>query len=421
MATPYPWLVHSHGKNYRFQTFSTITDPNETYLIRFPHWNRKKFWVSSHDGWSLFSGTLHRQFFLWNVETLKKISLPPLNNFKGSIEYCTLTSSPSDPDCLILLSLTSFPLILCLRLGDEQWTEFNYENEVTKCLKESGELDDRVERYNPLRIFSCNGKLYAQTYTSRLLLIEELKPDRGIVLKSLRRTFPRDPLCGVNFRRFLVEFEGKIYWILFGFGMIEDNEEVVAVDVYRLDLLSETNWEKVEHVLDLVFFVHEQCSFCCRAIEPEIYGNRIFFSSNKILCSYNIGDRTLSAASQPLRNIESPYSSFWLMPDQSRIAQEVNGREISNVVVEKLGCSEEEEREYYGHGYLPDDVADQIFESFSFVDYLHMRASCRLFRSIIRSLPDVLKKALIPSLSPLLIFFEKDGVCSLVDSRHGDN
>ncbi|XWS11222.1 hypothetical protein CRYUN_Cryun38cG0065500 [Craigia yunnanensis] len=47
-----------------------------------------------------------------------------------------------------------------------------------------------------------------------------------------------------------------------------------------------------------------------------------------------------------------------------------------------------------------------------------MRVTSRLFQSI--PLPVDWKKKLISSISPLLIFFEKEGVCSLVDPRYGD-
>ncbi|WRX28705.1 hypothetical protein QQP08_021192 [Theobroma cacao] len=78
-------------------------------------------------------------FFLWNPTTLQKIRLPLLK-FEGSIHHCTFSSSPSDPNCMILLSAKDVPLIIFLQLGDEQWTEINYEEEMEKCLKESREL-----------------------------------------------------------------------------------------------------------------------------------------------------------------------------------------------------------------------------------------------------------------------------------------
>ncbi|KAK6230244.1 hypothetical protein QUC31_001762 [Theobroma cacao] len=89
----------------------------------------------------------------------------------------------------------------------------------------------------------------------------------------------------------------------------------------------------------------------------------------------------------------------------------------SNVVVEKRG---NEGRKYND---LPLDIAAEIAGRLTLGDYLHLRTACTVFRSVSPPV-DWKKKALegleLPPLSPWLIFFEKDGVCSLVDPRHGD-
>ncbi|KAK6269636.1 hypothetical protein POUND7_006741 [Theobroma cacao] len=88
----------------------------------------------------------------------------------------------------------------------------------------------------------------------------------------------------------------------------------------------------------------------------------------------------------------------------------------SNVVVEKRG---NEGRKYND---LPLDIAAEIAGRLTLVDYLHLRTTCTMFRSV--SPPVDWKKALegleLPPLFPWLIFFEKDGVCSLVDPRDGN-
>ncbi|KAK8651780.1 hypothetical protein V6N13_141364 [Hibiscus sabdariffa] len=421
MAAPYAWLVHSHGENNGNHTFSSITSPEESHFRRFPHSRHEKFWVSCNDGWSLSSDADHRHFFLWNIVQQKKITLPPLmNNFRGYISHCTLTSPPTKPDCTILLSATDTPLIFCLHLGDvvlncdrglgdRQWIEINYTDEVIK------RLNNNLEIITPLRVFSCNGGLYAQTRFSRLLLIEKLDPSYGrLVLKSLRLSFPGAPdIFEPEVRGFLAEFQGKIYWILFRFGVVKEDEEVIDVDVHGLDL-SKMVWKRIEHAPDLVFFVHETSSFCCRAIEPEIHGNRIYFSSNKILCSYHIGDKTLSAKSLHLPEIMSPYSSFWIMPDQSirdesREEKIKGASEISNVAVKK---SEEEETK--DGSYLPFDIAEKVADFVDdFVDFLHLRASHSVFRSI--PIPRHLNKTTPSLYSPWLIL-QRDCVWSMIDT-----
>ncbi|XVF03811.1 hypothetical protein REPUB_Repub05bG0025100 [Reevesia pubescens] len=415
--TPYPLLVYSHGEDC--MSFCNVTDPNEIHLRRIPKLQGKDFWASCH-GWSLFSDKDRLQIFLWNPISMEKIRLPSLN-FKGSIEHCTFSSSPSDdPNCMILLSASRLPLIIFLQLGNHQWTELDYDKEFDKCLKVSGELvqpHDDDDNY-PLQIISCNGNLYARTFRhSWLFLIEKLKP-HGIVIRSLGFRFLRCLQCIIHYKWCLVEFQWKIYRIMIGLRRIDD-KEVVSVGIYRLDP-SEMVFHKVEDVPYLVFFVHNYGSFCCQAIEPEIHGNRIYFPLNSSLYSYNIGDRILSV-SRPLSHIESPYYSFWIMPDQrsvkmeeqAKIAQEkcskkqVKLRE-SNVVLEKGGHSEKLEEKNLCD--LPLDIVAQIVGRIILVDYLHLRSTCRMYRSISplidwnKALNDL---EIDPSLSPWLIFFEK--------------
>ncbi|WRX28483.1 hypothetical protein QQP08_020970 [Theobroma cacao] len=330
--SPFPWLVYSHGENYEYQTFCTVTNPNKTRLSRIPGLQ------------VFFPDTCGHHFFLWNPMTLQKRRLPSLN-FKGTIHYCTFSSSPSDPNCMILLSENDVPLIIFLQLGDKQWIELNCEKEVERCLKESGELVQQGdERYNPLSIISCNGNLlYAETFLTpqRLFLIEKLKLD-GTVMSSLGKIL-RAPRCITQAQRFLVELQGKIYSTMFGLGLIVSDNEIVVVDVHRLDP-SKMIWEKVEHDPDLVFFVADvygNYAFCWQSIEPEIHEHLSYRSSTE--------------------SDDEQAKTRCIMAQEEYARVQVREGE-SNVVVEKGG---NEERK---HNDLPLDIADEIAGRLTLVD-----------------------------------------------------
>ncbi|EOY12319.1 Uncharacterized protein TCM_030860 [Theobroma cacao] len=310
--SPFPWLVYSHGENYEYQTFGTVTNPNKTRLSRIP-------------------------------------------GLQGTIHYCTFSCSPSDPNCMILLSENDVPLIIFLQLGDKQWIELNCEKEVERCLKESGELVQQGdERYNPLSIISCNGNLlYAETFLTpqRLFLIEKLKLD-GTVMSSLGK-IPRAPRCITQAQRFLVELQGKIYSTMFGLGLIVSDNEIVVVDVHRLDP-SKMIWEKVEHDPDLVFFVADvygNYAFCWQSIELEIHEHRTHFPSNKNLCCYR----------SSTESDDEQAKTRCIMAQEEYARVQVREGE-SNVVVEKGG---NEERK---HNDLPLDIADEIAGRLTLVD-----------------------------------------------------
>ncbi|KAK8620514.1 hypothetical protein V6N13_066988 [Hibiscus sabdariffa] len=406
MAAAYAWLVHSHGENNENHTFSSITSPEESHFRTFPHSKHEKFWVSCNDAEENTSTAIDQR-----LQRLHLSLHPHFPSDQTRLHDLALRNRhPSN----LLPSLGDIVLNCGRDLGDQQWTEINYTDEVIK------RLNNTLENITPLRVFSCNGCLYAQTRFSRLLLVEKLDPSHGrLVLKSLRLCFPRAPdIFEPEVRGFLAEFQGKIYWILFRFGVVKEDEEVIDVDVHGLDL-SKMVWERVEHAPNLVFFVHETSSFCCRAIEPEIHGNRIYFSSNKILYSYHIGDKTLSVKSLHLPDIKSPYTSFWVMPDQSirddsREEKIKGASEISNVAVKK---SEDEETK--DDNYLLFDIAKKVAELVDdFVDFLHLRASHSVFRSI--PIPRHLNKTTPSLYSPWLIL-QRDSVWSMIDPVCGDS
>ncbi|WRX28706.1 hypothetical protein QQP08_021193 [Theobroma cacao] len=156
-------------------------------------------------------------------------------------------------------------------------------------------------------------------------------------MTSLHLRVPMDLTGMIRFELFLLQVQGKIYCILFGFGEYGDighGKEVVAIKVHRVDP-SKKIWEKVEHGPDLII-------------------NLIFRSSTEA---------------------EEQAKIRCIMAQEEYTRLQVKEGE-SNVVVEKGG---NDERKYFD---VPLDIAAKIAGRLTLVDYLHLRATCTMFRSV---------------------------------------
>ncbi|KAF9614476.1 hypothetical protein IFM89_018723 [Coptis chinensis] len=122
-----PWLVFPNGEGVKKLNFFNICDPNKKNYIRsFPEVHGKQCLASMH-GWLVMVDLLSDDgdCLLWNSETREIIDLPPLGDYdlrrRIHMRSCTLVSSPTNPDCMVLFAGDSF--LLSWRLGDENWTK----------------------------------------------------------------------------------------------------------------------------------------------------------------------------------------------------------------------------------------------------------------------------------------------------------
>ena len=72
--------------------------------------------------------------------------------------------------------------------------------------------------------------------------------------------------------------------------------------------------------------------------------------------------------------------------------------------------------------YLPLDMLKLIAKRLILVDYLHFRATCKMFHSIAPQIQWRIATPRLenPSLSPWLVLFGKERVYSFIDPNHGD-
>ena len=79
---------------------------------------------------------------------------------RADIGDCILTSPPSEPGCKVVLFVVRMPYILYCELGDEEWTELCYYDELKRTI----DLARILEESMPNLLISpvcCDGNLYA--------------------------------------------------------------------------------------------------------------------------------------------------------------------------------------------------------------------------------------------------------------------
>ncbi|KAJ1407909.1 F-box protein [Sesbania bispinosa] len=428
---PYPWLIYFNGKgekkNQSYQTFYTISDPTKTYPINIPETDAANL-LSVQHGWCLLENCTPNndgsKLFLWNPCNLEKIELPSLKH--NDIKDCILSSSPTaiDQVCTIFLfSSSSYSSIFYCQLGDKQWIEVDYREYLLKVSPSAMEDKDSEEELQPYLTnpVYCNGVLYAEPWIGdTLMIIENL--GHGLKISSSDVCLPTP--MPFSFHQ-LLESNNELFQI----EILDAQDKVMAVVIYRFDF-SQMVWRKVESIKDKVFYISDFGSpFACQAVNPETEGGRIYLSlkGNNFVYIYNIEDRTVMI-SQPFSNLPNKlFRSLWFLPNQR----------VTDSLIEETGKAQirEKERndskETWGTATnactLSVDTVQVIAKRLNVFDYLHFRATNRLFRSGAppfqwRSLCDPLQRFDDLSLSPLFVCFDKeDKVLTVVHPKHGLN
>ncbi|WJX26874.1 hypothetical protein P8452_15746 [Trifolium repens] len=386
-----PSLMYFSGKNNL--TFCSISDPTKSYSRSFPdHWRKSKLSLRTiQHGWFLWENN-GDFFFLWNPLNLVEIMLPPLNSNHTSFGKWILSSPPTTNDkiCSIFFISSCCPSIFYYQLGDKEWTELCSYDDIARALAMKGNA--------PLRgicpIFEdpvySNGCLYARMRTSLwfiIVVIEKLQPN-GVSINFLYNSMIKHiPNITCSSEQVISNLIGSNNF-LFQIEVLHALDRVIAVYVYKFDC-SQRVWKKVENIKDKVFFISSHDSaFACQAINPETEGGRIYIALKNcnFVYIYNIEDKSLATSQQ--FSYSSKTATRWFMletrmtdtlKEQKGKAPEVREREgICDVVHSKAT----EDKAYNGLS-LPLDVIEMIAKRINNVlDYLHFRASNKLFRLV---------------------------------------
>ena len=320
---PYPWLVYSFGDNNNKQIFCSISNPNETCIRRIPALRNRYFWANCH-GWCLYLG---RDFclILWNPVTMEKITLPCMPEV--AITDCILTSPPSEPGCKVILFFDRMNNILYCELGDEEWTELCYYDELKRTIKEVGQAEETMVPTLPNLLISpvcCDGNLYAvwtpfgnyHDCCRKLVKIHEIHRD-GLKIEPLNVFLRSARPKHVH----LMESCGDLFTVEIQYKD-ESFTGVLAIGIHRLNF-SNKEWVQVETAKDRAFFLPldmvDQQAFSIPVIDPDV-ANRVYFTLHgddtcKKLYSYNIEDGTISISSTFLNLPRLQRSCpVWIMP-----------------------------------------------------------------------------------------------------------
>lgn len=324
----YPWLVFSHGRGFKDQTFHTIPHPppsgqnknknnnNSSTVRSVPELRNKFVWNSCH-GWLILSNNDDEdQFSLFNPVTLESVLLPPNKlDPKTAILGCTLTFPPSNPNCTLFVFDRGLRRILFCRLENKKWIAKSYAKEIDT---KSGRKHDTDFLHLPV---CCKGKLYASiSNKSQLVSIDTVEQDSShhLVIKRLGAELPSDyEQISPCVRTYLVESNGEIYCIIAMYGATRFTD-VNGIEIFKLDL-TRLIWERVESLKDGVFFMCNKYAVSCPAICTDQVGEGtcVYFTQvkDKSLYAYNIADDSISV-SLPCPSLPTPWKSpIWVMSD----------------------------------------------------------------------------------------------------------
>jgi hypothetical protein len=257
------------------------------------------------------------ELFLWNPRTHQKIELPHLIHGNVISDYI-LSSSPTaiDQVCSIFLFSWHTASIFYCQLGDDQWTEVDYREELEFALAMKGKKVPliRYKSYLTNPVY-CDGCVYAETFGSFLVVIEIKHGYRGLKINPTLVLMPTLPSTKLRRIRRLLESNNELFHI----EIFHIRDKVISVVVYKFEF-SLLVWEKVKSVKDTMFFisyVDSHTSFACQANNSETEGGRIYLTlhNKNFVYIYNIEENSITF-SQPFSDLpETPSHLMWFMPD----------------------------------------------------------------------------------------------------------
>lgn len=289
---PVPWLVNPAAS----ECYSLFHDekPRTIPLHLKPSQRSHATYQSSSAGWLLLTET-RRQGLLYdtlllNPITGKKVLLPPLETSWSDQYHMVLSSTPTDPSCLVALPHGQ-GFALC-RPGDREWTYKHLpepEEREDGWIHPCSELDRTGRRDRVINIVASGSKLYGLTFTYGLLVldyagsgqVEEVEMD---CMQHSWRLMPGALSA-------MVESEGEIFLVSVwdsnqSMGAAEEYEPDMEVAVFRANLeVGCRVWERVWSLGGRVFFVGEGGSVSVAASGSDGRGDRMYIARPKLTFS----------------------------------------------------------------------------------------------------------------------------------------
>jgi hypothetical protein len=117
-----PWLLQSQGT----KKFTKFIDPFDGNIEarRVPELEDKRCYGFFDGEWLLLLDLRSNEMFFMNLFDLdKKIQLPPMSEFLACLGGCVVSSSPTNPKCLVIFAPTNQTFLLYCQPDDQKWTK----------------------------------------------------------------------------------------------------------------------------------------------------------------------------------------------------------------------------------------------------------------------------------------------------------
>ncbi|GLT77031.1 hypothetical protein SLA2020_486560 [Shorea laevis] len=369
------------------------------------------------DGWLLLYDYYDDEYSIFNPITSQSVQFSALNlKPEQAIGFSILSSSPANPNSmLILFEMNATSFIFC-RIGDNQWTEEPARGEVDY------KDDDGDYLTSPVR---CKGKLYCLTHNSDKIVEIGLIMQYRFIINLLPVKLPQY-FEGYNLDRCsrMTEYSGQLVMIYMGLRWIptEVHLEPNAVEVYRLDF-SRMEWEILDSAKDAALFFSDRSRFSCAAVGSQIEGSNVYFFKEKFcFYSFNLEDKRLHV-SLPYSNL--PPSRFYLtcvMPDFRKDDLDGGIKEMkleTRDVLKHVEIKEENVAEIEGNfGKLSSDILSVIARRLILHDYTSFRAvnrTCRLVAPPVQWTSTSWDEFEFYDLLPPWLMFCQKRVCNFID------
>ncbi|PIA55782.1 hypothetical protein AQUCO_00700240v1 [Aquilegia coerulea] len=395
-----PSLVFSHGKRFRDQTFCTLSD-GCYHVGRVPLMGGM-FCVTSSHGWLLMRSYYYStECYLFNPISLTKIHLPPVLD----ITYVAgvLTSSPSDPDCIVMLISNAKRSSIFCRIGDNKFIEQKLESKKK----------DPITIKGCISVISCKGKIYL-FFKQGMGVVDVHSTFLSIKLHKINYPSPSLPWISC-YARFFLESCGEIFHVAESrFGISHNLPQ--KCDVFKLDV-STMDWVMVDNLGDQIFLLGLY-STSVPATDLGLKPGCIYFClyGDTSLYMFDMHDGTITNTLPCPKKIPYWKGPFWVVPNcKFQVKKEVV----------KLQESTHQGNQEWGWKDLPVELLELIASFLFLGDCIRFRLTCKSWISVtppLRANCLFNKFEFEPPQVPWLMSFPKtnQGVCKLYHPVYGD-
>ncbi|CAL1386694.1 unnamed protein product [Linum trigynum] len=343
-----PWLVYSHGKHNKSQTFYSSSE-RSCQVRNIRKMRNRTIWAHCQ-GWLVLLDIEHSDCSLFNPVTMEELRLPRFPFTAKSIDHCALSSPPTTDNCVVMCieycgrrKQSSFHFC---RPGDKDWTTQLVKPQQGQCWYE-----EDTHSFHFQNIVSFNGEFYVvseccQGLFKVQLAIDELgttNNDASVELLDMKLREPGDHFVSSTMMSSSFMVQGsptELMTVKLYYGDNRDTDssfkvrsvEGFKIGVKQLNLykanFQERKWERLETLPeDTAIFLGSNSNNAVSYQIPRrqefdvggglVRGNTVYFTTTSAgyLYAYDVGDRSISVSLVCSKANRPDYSEpHWIMP-----------------------------------------------------------------------------------------------------------